>query len=96
MLEKNIELNGKTILITGAAGFIGANLVTKLLEHYENIHIIGLDNMNSYYDVSLKEFRLNTVNKLLASVTGVFTFIQGDIADKAVVKEVFDNITLAL
>lgn len=91
MLEKNIELNGKTILITGAAGFIGANLVSKLLAHYKNIHIIGLDNMNSYYDVSLKEFRLNSVNKLLASVTGVFTFIQGDIADKAVVNKVFDK-----
>lgn len=91
MLEKNVELNGTTILITGAAGFIGANLVSKLLRQYDRIHIIGLDNMNSYYDVSLKEFRLNTIQKLITSVTGIFTFIQGNIADKAVVSEVFNK-----
>ena len=91
MLEKNVELNGTTILITGAAGFIGANLVSTLLRQYDRIHIIGLDNMNSYYDVSLKEFRLNTIQKLITSVTGIFTFIQGNIADKAVVSEVFNK-----
>ena len=58
MREKNICLNNKTILITGAAGFVGANLAVKLLgmEDIGNIQIVGLDNMNDYYDVSLKEY----------------------------------------
>lgn len=89
MLEKNVELTGKTILITGAAGFIGANLALRLLNGYAGVHVIGLDNMNSYYDVSLKEYRLNLIKNLLDSVTGNFTFLQGDIADKSEVNEVF-------
>lgn len=58
MLEKNIELDNKTILVTGVAGFIGANLTLALLKNAENEHVVGIDNMNAYYDVSLKEFRL--------------------------------------
>ena len=56
-----INLNNKTILITGAVGFIGANLTLKLLSLYNNIIIIGIDNMNDYYDVSLKEWRLTQI-----------------------------------
>ena len=58
MLAKNIDLRNKTVLVTGAAGFIGANLVLELLKHVEGIKIIGLDSMNEYYDVRLKEYRL--------------------------------------
>lgn len=89
MLEKNVELNGKTILVTGAAGFIGSNLILKLLQEYKGLHVVGLDNMNSYYDVSLKEHRLNSINKLLDSVNGKFSFLQSNIADKDVVMSIF-------
>ena len=58
MVEQNVNLNGKTILVTGAAGFIGANLVRRLFETAENITVVGLDSVNDYYDVSLKEYRL--------------------------------------
>ena len=54
-------MNKKTILVTGAAGFIGANLCLKLFEKYENIHIIGIDNMNAYYDVNIKKWRLSEI-----------------------------------
>ena len=57
----HIELNNKTILITGAAGFIGANLALKLLETSGKINIIGVDNLNEYYDVNLKKFRLDLI-----------------------------------
>lgn len=60
----NIELEGKTVLITGAAGFIGSNLVLKLLKEIKNINIIGIDNMNDYYDVSIKEWRLSEIRKI--------------------------------
>lgn len=91
MLKKNVHLSGKTILITGAAGFIGANLASRLLSQYEAIHIVGLDNMNAYYDVSLKEYRLNRINELRDSVTGNFTFLQSDIADGTALKAVFEK-----
>lgn len=91
MLEKNIKLQNKTILVTGAAGFIGANLTLELLRNVENVQIVGIDNMNDYYDVSLKEFRLSQIKELEASVSGSFTFIKGSIADKALVSESFDK-----
>lgn len=91
MLTKNVDLNQKTILVTGAAGFIGANLALKLMKNIEDVHIVGVDNMNDYYDVSLKEFRLNQIKELEVSVSGRFTFIKGSIADKALISEVFSK-----
>lgn len=89
MLEKNIQLSGKTILVTGAAGFIGANLVMALLRSEDRIQIVGLDNLNDYYDVSLKEFRLEQIQALCKKSGGSFTFIRGDIADKGQVDDIF-------
>lgn len=89
MLEKNIKLDNKTILVTGAAGFIGGNLILALLKSVDNVQIIGIDNMNDYYDVSLKEFRLSQIEELESSVTGKFTFVKGSIADKKQVDELF-------
>jgi len=91
MLEKNIKLDYQTILVTGAAGFIGANLILELLKKAEGVHIVGIDNMNAYYDVSLKEFRLNQVEELASCVTGDFTLIRGNIADKTLVNKCFEQ-----
>lgn len=91
-MEKNIiKLQEKTILITGTAGFIGANLVMELLYNTESIKIIGIDSMNDYYDVSLKEYRLEQIKKLAGEVTGSFEFIKGNIADKALINDIFEK-----
>lgn len=79
----------KTIFVTGAAGFIGSNLVLRLLREEENVRVIGMDNMNDYYDVSLKEYRLQQIEKTAAECSGSFEFIKASIADKAAVDEVF-------
>ncbi len=89
MLEKNVNLCGKTILITGAAGFIGANLARALLQEVENVKIVGIDNMNDYYDVSLKEFRLKQIEELTKKVSGTFLFVKGSIADRKCIDDVF-------
>ena len=78
----------KNILITGAAGFIGANLVMKLLRENDDIRIIGIDNMNDYYDVSIKEYRLAEIEKLAQSN---WDFVRGNIADKTPVTEIFEK-----
>ena len=89
MLAKNVELTGKTILVTGAAGFIGANLVLALIRNVPKIQIIGIDNMNDYYDVSLKEFRLKQIEELAGQGAGEFVFIKGNIADRATIDDIF-------
>ena len=90
MLKKNVDLNNSTVLVTGAAGFIGANLVLQLLGRYENIHIVGIDNMNDYYDVSIKEYRLNEIEKCVSEKSGsLWSFIKGDISDKAMLDNCF-------
>lgn len=86
---QKIELRGKSVLVTGAAGFIGANLVERLLKDIENIRIIGVDNMNDYYDVSIKEYRLKRIQELEKIVSGTFRFVKASIADKAVVQVLF-------
>ncbi len=82
-----MTLDNKTVLITGSNGFIGSNLAARLLEKYENIHIVGVDNMNDYYDVSLKEYRLNRLNSLNKD----YKFIKGDISDKQFVEKLFED-----
>lgn len=89
MLAKNIDLTGKCILVTGAAGFIGANLVMELLRTVRDVRIVGIDNMNDYYDVALKEYRLKQIEEIAAGVTGQFTLIKGNIADKELVNQCF-------
>ena len=84
MLAKNVILKGKTILVTGVAGFIGANLAKRLLQEFVDVKVVGIDNMNDYYDVRLKEDRL----KELLSYSS-FTFIKGDISDKSTVSQLF-------
>lgn len=86
MLEKNVSLSGKTVLVTGAAGFIGSNLAKRLLEDTADVKVVGIDNLNDYYDVRLKEERL----KELAGQEA-FTFVRGDIADKATVDRLFQT-----
>lgn len=90
MLAQNVSLNGKTVLVTGAAGFIGANLVMELLCTVDGIRIVGIDNMNDYYDVSIKEFRLKEIEKLAVEKSSCeWTFVRGNIADKALIEECF-------
>lgn len=81
-----VDLKGKTILVTGAAGFIGSNLVKRLYADVKNVTVIGADNMNDYYDVRLKEARLEEL-----SGNPSFTFIKGSIADKALITEIFEK-----
>ena len=85
-------MKNKSILVTGAAGFIGANLVKKLIETSENITIVGLDSVNDYYDVSLKEYRLIQIEKALANNKSIeWSFVRGNIADKALVNSMFEQ-----
>ena len=90
-LKNNLILANKTILITGAAGFIGANLTLALVRSGEPMTLIGLDNMNDYYDVSLKEYRLSEIDRLVAEAPQItWKFIRGDLADKALIDSIFD------
>jgi nucleoside-diphosphate-sugar epimerase len=85
-------VNNKTILITGAAGFIGSNLVLELMRTQSPVNIVGIDNMNNYYDVSIKEWRLSEIQKAADEhPESKWEFIKGSIADKAVIDAIFNE-----
>ena len=84
MLKENVILDGKTILVTGAAGFIGSNLCSRLLEDFKDTKVVGIDNMNGYYDVHIKEYRLEGL-----ICHDNFTFVKGNIADKVLIDRIF-------
>ena len=86
----SIELLNKTVLVTGAAGFIGSNLVLELINEVDKINIIGIDNMNDYYDVSIKEYRLEKIQSIVNEhKDSSWTFVKGNIADKTTIEDIF-------
>ena len=85
---ERINLDNQCIFVTGAAGFIGSNLVKRLFNDVKGATIVGIDNMNDYYDVALKEFRLNELNSMVPAGT-TWKMVKGDIADKAVIDDIF-------
>lgn len=89
MKKEHIDINGKTILVTGSPGFIGANLVMRLLKDMKSGTVISLDNMNDYYDPKLKEYRLGQIESIQSPVHHIF--IKGSIADKTLIEKVFEE-----
>jgi nucleoside-diphosphate-sugar epimerase len=89
MLEYNVQLNSKTIMVTGAAGFIGSNLVEQLIKKFPGIHVVGVDNMNNYYDVNIKKERLHHLHSLASE--DVFYFVEGNIADRQLIERLFKS-----
>ena len=90
-MKTQVTLNSKTILVTGAPGFIGTALVLRLMRDFPSARIISLDNMNDYYEVSLKEYRLGLIEKAAAEQGCSHVFVRGDLADKALVESVFEK-----
>ena len=91
MLEYNVNLNHKSILVTGAAGFIGCNLVKRLMADFPESKIVGIDSITDYYDVNLKYSRIDELNAKCLEMpnSDAFVFIKGNIADKATIEELF-------
>jgi len=92
MLTPNVELKGKCVLVTGAAGFVGANLVMELIREVGDISIVGIDNLNDYYDPKIKDYRLSEIEKLADNAPSLkWNFVKGNIADKALIEKVFSE-----
>ncbi len=92
MLEYNVNLNGKTVLVTGAAGFIGSNLVKRLFSDYEDIRIVGIDSITDYYDVGIKQARLDEINSLGRD----WEFVHESIAKREAVEKIFTDNRVAV
>lgn len=89
---QEIELKNKTVFVTGSAGFIGSNLILELLKSQSPINIIGIDNINDYYDVNIKKWRLEEIEKCLGEhEDSSYTFYEDDLANKAIIDEIFDK-----
>ena len=94
MVQFNVYLEGKTVLVTGAAGFIGSNLVKRLFHDVKNIRVVGFDSITDYYDVNIKYERLNEIESLVSEVSKVsegssWKFVKGNLADKALIDQLF-------
>lgn len=93
MVQFNVNLEGKTVLVTGAAGFIGSNLVKRLFHDVKNIKVIGIDSITDYYDVNIKYERLKEIEDLVKAspehVEGDWKFVKGNLADKALIDQLF-------
>ena len=97
MVTTNVELKNKVVLVTGAAGFVGANLVLELLRSVTPITVVGLDNLNDYYDVALKEYRLKKIEKLaVTKPDSKWEFVRGDLASKDTVEALFEKYGFAV
>lgn len=101
MVEHNINLEGKTILVTGAAGFIGSNLVKRLFHDVQNIKVIGIDSITDYYDVNIKHERLKEIENIASSLNredrgGFWTFVHASIADREAVEKIFTENKIAV
>lgn len=89
---QHIDIKNKTIFVTGSAGFIGSNLVLELLRTQSPVNIVGLDNLNDYYDVNIKEWRLSEIDKCAVQhPESKYTFIKGDLSDKSTVDDIFHD-----
>ncbi len=88
-MKSNIDLNNKTILVTGSPGFIGANLVLRLLKEMRGGTVVSLDNMNDYYDPALKAYRLSLIEKAAESSPVRHVFVKGSIGDKGLIERLF-------
>ena len=85
MVQSNVNLEGKTVLVTGAAGFIGSNLVKRIFKDFENVRVVGLDSITDYYDVNIKYERLSEIEALGRD----WKFVKGNLADKALIDQLF-------
>ena len=90
-MKVDVNINGKTILVTGSPGFIGAGLVMRLLKEMTGGTVISLDNMNGYYEISLKEYRLSLIEEAAKNSAAKHIFIKGNIADKSLIDKIFDE-----